>query len=59
MLFWGPETHGPNFIYLFPHTKVRAIDWVDNVWPASLKAQQTDATNRTDAMKYPKVAFAT
>jgi hypothetical protein len=37
------------------YDKVRAIDWVDNVWPASLRAQQVSQTNDMDSMKYPKV----
>lgn len=49
----------------FSHTKldsciqsptiVRAIDWVDVVWPRKLKESQTVGTNSLDDMMYPKV----
>lgn len=49
----------------FSHTKldnyvqspkiVRSIDWVDVVWPKSLKEAQVEGTNSLDDMMYPKV----
>ncbi|XP_053741273.1 lysine-specific demethylase 2B isoform X1 [Synchiropus splendidus] len=49
----------------FSHTKLEnlikrpsvldQVDWVDNMWPPSLKKSQTDATNVIAEMKYPKV----
>lgn len=34
---------------------VKNLDWVDLVWPKSLKESQTEGTNSIDQMKYPKV----
>lgn len=34
---------------------VKLLDWVDQVWPKSLKESQTEGTNSLDKMKYPKV----
>jgi F-box and leucine-rich repeat protein 10/11 len=49
----------------FSHTKlddyvqcpaiVRKLDWVDVVWPKSLKDAQIEETNSLDSMMYPKV----
>ena len=49
----------------FSHTKldnyvvspsiVRAIDWVDVVWPKQLKEAQVEETNSLNDMMYPKV----
>jgi len=34
---------------------VRLIDWVETMWPRSLKMLQKDSTNSMDDMWYPKV----